>query len=81
MMLPREDAQQLVNRYFDYAMPTYRFLHRPTIQKWFAEFYDTFGMMHDAQRAPAKTALLLMVLAHARVYMPDDKKPGPPDLR
>lgn len=81
MMLPREDAQQLINRYFDYAMPTYRFLHRPTIQKWFTEFYDTFGMMKDPQRAPAKTALLFMVFAHGRVYMPDDRKPGPPDLR
>lgn len=81
MMLPREDAQKLVNRYFDYAMPTYRFLHRPTIQKWFSEFYETFGAMYDTQRAPAKIALLLMVFAHGRVYMPDDSKPGPSDLR
>ena len=81
MMIPRDVAQKLVDRYFDFAMPTYRFLHRPTIQAWFAEFYDTFGAMNDAQRAPAKIALVLMVLAHGRVYMPDREQLGPPDLR
>ncbi|KIX01896.1 uncharacterized protein Z518_07835 [Rhinocladiella mackenziei CBS 650.93] len=80
MMLPRDDAQRLVDRYFDFAMPTYRFLHRPTIQEWFAEFYDTLGTMRDAHRAPAKIALLFMVFAQARVYMPDNDRPGLPDL-
>ncbi|KAH7131064.1 transcriptional regulatory protein GAL4 [Dactylonectria macrodidyma] len=80
MMLPREDAQRLVDRYFDFAMPTYRFLHRPTIQEWFVEFYDTLGIMRDAHSAPAKISLLFMVFAHARVYMPDTDKPGPADL-
>lgn len=81
MMLPRGDAQRLVDRYFDFAMPTYRFLHRPTIQEWFTEFYDTLGVMRDTHNAPAKVALLFMVFAHARVYMPDNDRPGPPDLR
>lgn len=81
MMLPRDDAQRLVERYFDFAMPTYRFLHRPTIQEWFNEFYDTLGVMRDAHSAPAKVALLFMVFSLARVYMPDDDRPGPPDLR
>jgi hypothetical protein len=81
MMIPRDVAQKLVDRYFDFAMPTYRFLHRPTIQAWFVEFYDTFGAMNDAQRAPAQIALVLMVLAHGRVYMPDREQLGPPDLR
>lgn len=81
MMLPRDDAQRLVDRYFDFAMPTYRFLHRATIQEWFNEFYDTLGVMRDAVSAPAKIALLFMVLAQGRVYMPDGDVPGPPDLR
>lgn len=80
MMLPREDAQNLLARYFDFAMPTYRFLHRPTIQKYLDEFYDTLGIMHDKQSAPAKIALLFMVFCHARVYMPYDNRPGPEDL-
>ena len=81
MMLPRPDAQRLVDRYFDFAMPTYRFLHKPTIQAYFDEFYDTLGIMKDSQNAPAKVALLFMVFAQARVYMPDNDRPGPPDLR
>ncbi|KAH9905029.1 transcriptional regulatory protein GAL4 [Xylariomycetidae sp. FL2044] len=80
MMLPRDDAQRLVDRYFDFAMPTYRFLHRPTIQKWFVEFYETLGIMRDPNTAPAKIAMLFMVLAHARVYMPENDLPGPSDL-
>lgn len=81
MMLPRDDAQHLVDRYFDFAMPTYRFLHRPTVQEWFDEFYDTLGIMRDTQNAPAKIALLFTVFALARVYMPENDRPGPPDLR
>lgn len=81
MMLPRDDAQRLVDRYFDFGMPTYRFIHRPTLQKWFAEFYDTLGIMRDASSAAAKIALLFMVFAQGRVYMPDNDRPGPPDLK
>ncbi|UPL00367.1 hypothetical protein LCI18_011301 [Fusarium solani-melongenae] len=80
MMLPRDDAQHLIDRYFDFAMPTHRFLHRPTIQEWFVEFYDTLGTMRDVSNAPAKIGLLFMVFAHARVYMPEDDRPGPSDL-
>lgn len=80
MMLPKEDARRLLDRFFDFAMPTFRFLHRPTIEAWFAEFYSTLGQMHDPQSAPAKVALVLMVLAHGRMYMPDDDRPGPVEL-
>ncbi|KAL6236839.1 hypothetical protein BDW75DRAFT_238923 [Aspergillus navahoensis] len=82
MMLPRDEAQKLIDRYFDFAMPTYRFLHRPTVQEWFGEFYDTLGVMKDREKngANAKVALLFMVFALARVYMPDDERPGPADL-
>ncbi|CAI7652800.1 unnamed protein product [Penicillium bialowiezense] len=80
MMLPKDDAQRLVDRYFDFAMPTYRFLHKPTLQQWFNEFYDTLGAMHDQQNASARIALLFMVFAHARVYMPESDQPGPSDL-
>ncbi|ORY67569.1 fungal-specific transcription factor domain-containing protein [Pseudomassariella vexata] len=70
MLLPREEAQRLVDRYFDFAMPTYRFLHRPTVQKWLGEFYDTMGIMDDRDSAPAKIALLFMVFAQGKEYMP-----------
>lgn len=80
MMLPKPDAERLLDRFFDFAMPTFRFLHRPTIKAWFTEFYSTLGQMRDPQSAPAKVALLIMVLAHGRMYMLDDDKSGPPDL-
>lgn len=80
-MLQRDDAHRLLDRYFDFAMPTYRFLHRPTIQEWFVEFYDTLGTMKDVQTAPAKVALLFMLFAHGRVYMPENDQLGPSDLR
>ncbi|KAI1746498.1 transcriptional regulatory protein GAL4 [Xylaria castorea] len=80
MMLPRDDAQRLLDRYFDFAMPTYRFLHRPQVQNLFNEFYDTLGAMRDTDSAPATTALLFMVFAQGRVYMPEQDLPGPPDL-
>ncbi|KAI1420474.1 transcriptional regulatory protein GAL4 [Xylaria sp. FL1777] len=80
MMLPRDDAQHLLDRYFDFAMPTYRFLHRPQVQNLFNEFYDTLGAMRDSDSAPANTALLFMVFAQGRVYMPEQDLPGPPDL-
>ncbi|KAM0274877.1 hypothetical protein ACHAQH_007802 [Verticillium albo-atrum] len=80
MVLPREDGQRLFDRYFDFAMPTYRFLHRPTLQDWFDEFYATLGTMRDGHNATAKIALLFMIFAHARVYMPENARPGPSDL-
>ncbi|KAH7353752.1 fungal-specific transcription factor domain-containing protein [Plectosphaerella cucumerina] len=80
MVLPRDAAQRLFDRYFDFAMPTYRFLHRPTLQEWFVEFYDTMGTMREGHGASARIALLFMIFAHARVYMPEDDRPGPSDL-
>ncbi|KAJ4314718.1 hypothetical protein N0V94_006323 [Neodidymelliopsis sp. IMI 364377] len=67
---PKPDAQRLVERYFDYAAPTHRFIHRPTIEKWVHEFYETQGDMHSRDDAAAKTALLLIVFAQAQAYMP-----------
>lgn len=81
MVLPRHDAQRLVDRYFDFAMPTYRFLHRPSIEAWVNEFYDTFGSMHGPQSSSSTIALIFMVFAHGLVYMPDNERPGPPELR
>ncbi|KAI1350274.1 hypothetical protein F5Y01DRAFT_315848 [Xylaria sp. FL0043] len=81
MMLPRNDAQRLLDRYFNFAMPTYRFLHRPQAQNLFDEFYDTLGTMRYIGNAPANTALLFMVFVQARVYMPEQDLPGPLDLR
>lgn len=67
----REDTKRLIERYFDFAVPTYRFLHRPTIEAWLEEFYATSGLMNREDEAPAKIAVLLMVFAQASLYMPE----------
>jgi hypothetical protein len=70
VMPPKPDAQRLVERYFDYAAPTHRFLHRPTIENLLHEFYETQGDMRCKDDAAARTALLLIVFAQAQAYMP-----------
>jgi hypothetical protein len=72
---PKADAQRLVERYFNFSTPTYRFLHRPTIEKLLDEFYETQGDMRSKEEAPAKTAVLLLVFAQGQAYMPE----GSPD--
>lgn len=67
---PKADAQRLVERYFDFAAPTHRFLHRPTIENLLNEFYETQGDMRSKEDAAGKTALLLIVFAQAQAYMP-----------
>lgn len=41
LLPPKEDAAKLVARYFDFAVATHRFLHRPTVEGWFQEFYES----------------------------------------
>jgi hypothetical protein len=67
---PKPDAQRLVERYFDYAAPTHRFLHRPSIEKLVEEFYQTQGEMRGREDGKAKAALLMVVFAQAQAYMP-----------
>ncbi|KAF2012015.1 hypothetical protein BU24DRAFT_465587 [Aaosphaeria arxii CBS 175.79] len=65
-------GQQLVERYFDFAAPTHRFLHRPSIENILDEFYRTQGEMLNKEDAPAKSALLFIVFAQAQAYAPPD---------
>jgi hypothetical protein len=67
---PKPDAQRLVERYFEYAAPTHRFLHRPTIEQLVDEFYETQGEMRSKEDGKAKAALLMTVFAQAQAYMP-----------
>ncbi|KAL6150293.1 hypothetical protein ACJQWK_00501 [Exserohilum turcicum] len=67
---PKSDAQRLVERYFDFAAPTHRFLHRPSIEKLLDEFYDTLGEIRGKEDGKAKAALLMVVFAQAQAYMP-----------
>ncbi|KAK1997572.1 hypothetical protein LX36DRAFT_635949 [Colletotrichum falcatum] len=69
VLLSREEAQALLTRYFEFAVPTHRFLHRPTVEGWLDEFYRTAGAMESQEDAPARRALLFMVFAQAQEYM------------
>lgn len=66
---PKGDAQRLVERYFDYAAPTHRFLHRPSIENLVDEFYETHGEM-KGENGKSRAALLMVVFAQAQAYMP-----------
>ncbi|KAI6778152.1 uncharacterized protein J7T54_007198 [Emericellopsis cladophorae] len=65
---PRSEAESLLCRYFEFASATHRFLHRPTVEMWLQELYETNGSMRDQAVARSKTALLFMVLACAENY-------------
>lgn len=66
----KEDSKRLLERYFDFAVPTHRFLHQPTVEAWFEELYATSGSMRRQEDAPARVAVLFMVFAQASLYPP-----------
>ncbi|OJJ02119.1 hypothetical protein ASPVEDRAFT_656164 [Aspergillus versicolor CBS 583.65] len=68
LLLNREDTASLLRRYFDFAVPVDRFLHRTTIEQWYEEFYETKGLMHDRNAAPTQTAVLFMIFAIAQEH-------------
>lgn len=78
---PKADAQKLVARYFEFAVATHRFLHRPTVEAWLEEFYENLGVMRQKVGARERTALLFMVFAQAKEYMPDDSVSNSVDTR
>ncbi|KAH6670856.1 fungal-specific transcription factor domain-containing protein [Plectosphaerella plurivora] len=69
LSLTREHTKKLLERYFDFAVPMDRFLHRPTVEHWLEEFYDTMGAMNDPVEAPTRTAVLFMMFAVAQQHM------------
>ncbi|GME55270.1 Transcription factor [Neofusicoccum parvum] len=69
---PQADAEALLARYFDFASATHRFLHRPTVEGWLRELYETNGSMRQKATARSRMALLFMVFAQAGNY----HKPG-----
>lgn len=68
---PKEYARALIARYFDFAVPTHRFLHRPSIEGYLEELYSNLGAMRDGKGERGKRALLCMVFAQAQEYMPN----------
>lgn len=69
MSLSKDYTYRLLDRYFDFAVPVDRFLHRPTVRQWLDEFYDTKGAMSNKSEAPTRTAVLFMMFAVAQEHM------------
>ena len=70
---PKPLAEAMVERYFDFAAATHRFLHRPTVETWLRELYDTDGAMLYQETARSQTALLFVVFAHSNNYQGQSK--------
>ncbi|KAG9691926.1 hypothetical protein KCU95_g7704, partial [Aureobasidium melanogenum] len=66
----------MTSRYFDFAAPTYRFLHRPTFESWLSRYHEQESLQ------PIRQAIVLMVLATACLYnveSGDEMNPSPRD--
>jgi hypothetical protein len=77
----REDAANLVTRYFDFAFPTHRFLHQQTVERYLQQFYDNLGDPNPKRGAREKNAVVLMVMAQAVQYMPTEASKEAIDAR
>ncbi|KAL1872451.1 hypothetical protein VTK73DRAFT_1529 [Phialemonium thermophilum] len=62
----REEANALLTTYFELSSPTYRFLHRPTIEFWLQQLYDT-GVI-AGPNFHSKYAVILTMFAQATRY-------------
>ncbi|KAL5334466.1 hypothetical protein BJX70DRAFT_391380 [Aspergillus crustosus] len=60
-----EKALELVSIYFDYAMVTYRFLHRGTVEEWLRQVYshNVSSSNLPTGQLVARTAIVLMIFA------------------
>ncbi|KAI1390440.1 fungal-specific transcription factor domain-containing protein [Hypoxylon trugodes] len=70
LILPSQvEAEALIRRYFDFASPTHRYLHQPTVEGWCEEFYNS--IQNPGPLAPGAheiRAIILAVLAVAKQY-------------
>ena len=65
--LPASDeVNGLLERYFQFATPTYRFLHRPMLERWAAQLNDNNGAF--VPKAAPRSACVLLVCAQALLF-------------
>ncbi|KAL1617195.1 hypothetical protein SLS54_007972 [Diplodia seriata] len=77
LSMPSADrTEYLLTRYFEFAAPTYRFLHRPTVESWLAAMHDP-----NSSLQPAKKAVVLVVLSIATLYCLSQIKDPELDIR
>lgn len=63
----REESSQMLARYFDFATPTYRFFHRPTVEKWADQLLDNSSKGHDPVEN-VRYAVVYLIWAQAIKY-------------
>lgn len=63
------DAHELTRTYFELASPTYRFLHRPTVESWIKQLYDNGSI--TGPHSNSKYAVVLSMFAQASRYRGD----------
>lgn len=63
---PREEADRLVNTFFELTSATYRYLHRPTVEGWVRQYYDDGDVAEPYSHG--KKAVLLGLFAQASGY-------------
>ncbi|EMC97613.1 hypothetical protein BAUCODRAFT_46940, partial [Baudoinia panamericana UAMH 10762] len=68
-------AEQLATIFFEFGMPSYRFLHRETFNNWLAVGYSATETATSYWTA-AQKALVLLVLATASQYVGDKHSMG-----
>lgn len=73
---PFEKARELVNIYFDFAIVTYRFLHRGSVDEWIKQIYDNniSSANPPTGHMVARTAIVLMIFAVAT--LDEEQHPG-----
>lgn len=70
-LIRESDGHALLSTYFDFAMPTYRFLHRQTVEQWYKEVFEGTNRL-----SPARKAIILLVLATATFFEESHKSDG-----
>lgn len=64
-----EESDRLLLRYFEYATPTYRFLHKPTTEEWARRLIRFCSSDPQGEEiSAAQEAIILMVWAQALAY-------------
>ena len=66
----RHEAKCLVDRYYDFAMPTYRFLHRDTVNGWLEVMCTEHesSNMGSKPLSSSRRAIVILALATAKLY-------------
>ncbi|KAF0321174.1 hypothetical protein GQ607_011579, partial [Colletotrichum asianum] len=64
---PKEKADNLLKTYFELSSPTYRFLHRPTVEGWLEEVYQNGTV--SAPHSRSKYAVIMTMFAQSIQYI------------